>query len=159
MLQRRPAMPTMKDGADTRRAVSCPAVHSARHAPVVPVLPASRLPRPGRLRLRGAGALLSLSLSAVLGSLLARQSEQDARAALRTVVHNAAYLLAEGLHHRLREVQVLAAPPTLWRDGIAATGVSEALMRSQAIEPHSAWIGVADTRGTVRAATGQLLVG
>ena len=105
------------------------------------------------------GALLSLSLSAALGALLARKSEHDASAALRTVVHNASHLLAEGLHHRLREVQVLAASPTLWRDGIAAPGVDETLMRSQAIQPHSVWIGVADPRGIVRAATGQLLIG
>ncbi|WP_425261088.1 sensor domain-containing diguanylate cyclase [Rubrivivax sp. RP6-9] len=105
------------------------------------------------------GALLSLSLSAVLGALLARKSERDASAALHTVVHNASQLLAEGLHLRLREVQVLAASPTLWQEGIAAPRVGQALLRSQATHPHSAWIGVADPRGVVRVATGQMLVG
>ncbi len=105
------------------------------------------------------GALLSLSLSLVLGALLARKSERDASASLQTVVYNASQLLAEGLHQRLREVQVLAASPTLWSEGLDAARVGQALLRSQAIQPHSAWIGVADPHGVVRAATGKLLVG
>ncbi len=105
------------------------------------------------------GALLSLSLSAALGTLLSRKSERDARAALHTVVRNASQMLADGLHQRLREVQVLAASPTLWEDGIAAKRVEQALMRSQAIQPHSAWIGVADPQGVVRVATRGQLVG
>lgn len=105
------------------------------------------------------GAVLAVSLSAGLGSLLAQKSRRDASASLHTVAQNAARLLADGLALRLREVQVLAASPTLWSEGLDSTRVAQALYRSQTINPYSAWIGVADRDGVVRTATGNLLVG
>lgn len=91
--------------------------------------------------------------------MLAQKSRRDANASLHTVAQNAARLLADGLALRLREVQILAESPTLWSEGLASANVAQVLSRSQALNPYSAWIGVADSRGVVRIATGQLLVG
>ncbi len=105
------------------------------------------------------GSLLAVSLALALGSLLAQKSRREAGVALHSVADNAARLLADGLHLRLREVQVLAASPTLWTDGIASPRVAQTLYRSQALNPHSVWIGVADPAGVVRSATRHMLLG
>ena len=104
------------------------------------------------------GAVLAVSLSAGLGTMLAQKSRRDASASLHTVAQNAGRLLADGLALRLREVQILAESPTLWSEGLDSARVAQVLSRSQAINPYSAWIGVADSQGVVRTATGQLLV-
>lgn len=105
------------------------------------------------------GAVLAISLSTGLGTMLAQKSRRDAGATLHTISENAARLLADGLDLRLREVQILAESPTLWSDGIDSTRVSQVLYRSQALNPYSAWIGIADPQGVVRVATGKMLVG
>ncbi len=124
---------------------------------------ALRLPRSFRAQLACCfallGALLAVSLSAALGSMLAQKSRRDAGSNLHSVAHNAAQLLGDGLNLRLREVQALASSATMWSEGLAAARVDDNLQRSQAVHPYSAWIGVADAQGIVRTATGQLLVG
>ena len=121
------------------------------------------LPRSLRSQLALGFALLVLALavllSLALGRALAQKSRHEAGAALHTVAHNASRLLADGLDQRLREVKVLAESPTLWSEGIGALRVEQALHRSQAIQPFSAWLGVADVDGVVRNASGRLLVG
>lgn len=105
------------------------------------------------------GAVLAVSLSAGLGTMLAQKSRREATASLHTVAQNAARLLADGLALRLREVQILAESPTLWSEGLDSARVAQVFYRSQAINPYSAWIGVADRDGVVRTATGNMLVG
>lgn len=105
------------------------------------------------------GSVLAVCLALLLGQTVARESRRDADAMLRTVSRNAAHLLSEGLATRLREVRALAESPTLWSDGLAAERVSQAFARSQAVQPYSAWIGVAGPDGQVLVATGRLLVG
>ena len=105
------------------------------------------------------GAVLAVSLSVGLGLVMAQSDREDARTALQATAGHAARLLAEGLTLRSREAQILAESPTLWLDGLASERVAQVLYRSQALNPFSAWIGVVDARGTVRNATGGLLVG
>lgn len=105
------------------------------------------------------GSLLAVSLAVGLGLVLARGERRAASAALHVTAGHAARLLGEGLSLRSREVQILAESPTLWEDGLDSPRVAQALYRSQALNPFSAWIGVADANGTVRNATGNLLVG
>ncbi len=102
---------------------------------------------------------LTLLLTLVFGSFLRQHSLQRSASELESVAGNAAALLAEGLLERSREVEVLAGSEILWREGLDSRTVTELLARSQAIHPHSLWIGVAGTGGLVRAATGNLLVG
>ena len=105
------------------------------------------------------GAALAILLSAALGSALAQRSRHEAGTVLHTVAFNAARLLSDGLDLRLREVKVLAASPTLWSEGLGSQRVAQSLYRSQAINPFSAWLGVADVDGVVRSASGGMLVG
>lgn len=105
------------------------------------------------------GLLATLATSTALGLLLADKSRAESDLALNEVAHNAGRLLADGLFLRMREVQVLAASPTLWTDGLDSPRVRQVLLRSQELNAHAAWIGVARSDGTVAAATGQMLEG
>lgn len=102
---------------------------------------------------------LSVLLSVAFGELLKLRIQRDAGVSLQLVATNAGRLLADGLRTRQREVEVLAASEVIWTQGLDTPEVQHVLQRSQAMHPHSAWIGVADAQGIVQAATGGLLVG
>ena len=101
---------------------------------------------------------LAVLLSLGFGELLKYRIERDAGSSLQVVAHNAGRLLSNGLHERSREAEVLAASEVIWTKGLDSAEAHHMLARSQATQPHSVWIGVADTQGVVRAATGGLLV-
>ena len=102
---------------------------------------------------------LAVLLSLGFGELLKYRIERDAGSSLQVIAHNAGRLLSNGLHERSREVEVLAASEVIWSKGLDSAEAHHMLARSQATQPHSVWIGVADAQGVVRAATGSLLVG
>lgn len=102
---------------------------------------------------------LSVLLSLAFGELLKRRIEQDAGTALKVIADNASKLLAKGLQERSREAEVLAAAQVVWSKGLDSAEAHHMLARSQAMQPHNAWMGVADVQGVVRAATGGLLEG
>ena len=102
---------------------------------------------------------LAVLLSLGFGELLKLRIERDAGTALQVIAENAGKLLANGLQERSREAEVLAAAEAVWTKGLDSAEAHHMLARSQATHPHSAWIGVADAQGVVRAATGGLLVG
>lgn len=110
----------------------------------------------------GFGAIatvLVVTLSLALGSMFAQKSEADESAVLRAIARNAAKALSDGLASRTREIELLAASPTLWQDGLDADSVVQTIARTQALTPYSAWIGVVSTDGVVRMSTGKLLLG
>ncbi|MDZ7865610.1 sensor domain-containing diguanylate cyclase [Acidovorax sp.] len=102
---------------------------------------------------------LAVLLSLGFGELLKLRVQRDASHALHTVADNASRQLANGLLERSRAVQVLADAPGIWERGLDSPEVRQLLARTQAIDPHSLWIGVADAQGVVRAATKRLLEG
>eukprot|EP01035_Chromulina_nebulosa_P027413 gene27413-36056_t len=91
--------------------------------------------------------------------MFARKSEADESAVLRTIARNASKALADGLTSRTREIELLAASTTLWKDGLGAERVIQTISRTQALTPYSAWIGVVSPDGVVQASTGKLLLG
>lgn len=103
--------------------------------------------------------LLAAGLSWRIDAGMSARLVADEALVLESLARNAGRQLASGFSLRLREVQVMAASPTLWSDGLGANRVREVFKRSQAVHPHSAWIGVTDARGVVMAATGGLLEG
>ena len=107
----------------------------------------------------GLAAAVSIVLSITLGTMLADKGERDERTALRLVARNAAKALADGLASRTEEVRAMAGSKTLWQAGLDADRVVQTIARAQAMTPYSAWIGVAEPGGIVRAGTGNLLVG
>lgn len=102
---------------------------------------------------------LGLLLSAVMGEMLKQRIQKDASASLHMVARNASKLLAGGMQERAHEVSVLAQAQALWAQGLDAPQVLQAMARSQAMQPHSLWIGATDLQGVVRASTGDLLRG
>ena len=101
---------------------------------------------------------LAVLLSLGFGELIKLRNERSAGASLQRIAENASTLLANGLLERSREAEVLASAETVWAKGLDSPEAREMLARSQAAQPHSVWIGVADAGGTVRSATGGLLV-
>ncbi|APW38607.1 GGDEF domain-containing protein [Rhodoferax koreense] len=99
------------------------------------------------------------ALSYVWISMLTPRIEQAAADGLQAVAHNAARTLSEGLFERSREMELLANAEPMWVNGLEDDGVRQILALSQSATPSSRWIGVADLRGVVRSATGNLLVG
>ena len=101
---------------------------------------------------------LAVLLSLGFGELIKLRNERDAGAALQRVADNAGKLLANGLLERSREAEVLATAEVVWVKGLDAPEAHHMLSRSQAAQPNSVWIGVADAEGIVRTATGGMLV-
>lgn len=99
------------------------------------------------------------ALTFALGKMLTSQIQRDKGGSLNVVANNASKMLADGLFDRSREVQVLTESAAVWTKGLDSPEVAQNLARSQAMRPHSLWIGVADTEGVVRSATGGLLLG
>ena len=103
--------------------------------------------------------VLGLLLSTLLSGMLREHLQKQAGASLELAARNAAKMLASGLQDRSREVQVLSQSTPLWAHGLQSPQVHQVMARSQAVNPNSLWIGVADLDGVVRAATGDMLVG
>ena len=107
----------------------------------------------------GLAAVLVVTLSLALGSIFAQKSEADESAVLRAVAQNAAKALSGGLTSRTREIELLAATPWVWQEGLSGERVAQSIARTQALTPYSAWIGVVSPEGVVQTSTGKLLIG
>ncbi|HSV70488.1 MAG TPA: diguanylate cyclase [Methylibium sp.] len=102
---------------------------------------------------------VTAALAAQLGRMMSAQLQRDRGEALQVLAQSIGALLAEGLHERLREVELLAHSREVQRLGLDPAAWADELTRLQRSRPHYAWIGVTDAAGTVLAATGNLLVG
>ncbi len=108
------------------------------------------------------GSLLvgvTVLMSLAFGELLRWRMEREVSASLHAMASNAARQLSDGLFSRAHTVEVLAASPELWIQGLESPGVGALLNRARSLTPTNLWIGVADAEGTVRSATDQVLVG
>ena len=103
--------------------------------------------------------LVAATLSAALGSLVTRLVAQEQAHALGFIAASTGTLLAEGLHERQREVELLAASGDLAEAPLDAAAAGPVLERLQRGRPQYAWIGLTDPAGVVRVATGGLLSG
>jgi two-component system, sensor histidine kinase and response regulator len=124
---------------------------------------APRLPTRFRSQLAllicGLALMVGLPVSIYIQQVYAVQLEQDRGEALRHLAVSAATVLAENLHERQREILLLAESPLLRASPLDDPEISRALERVQTSYKPYSWIGMADTAGQVRAATGRLLVG
>ncbi len=103
--------------------------------------------------------VLTAGVAVALGELLRLNAQRNAGATLQSAAHNVAKTLADGLHERSREAEMLAGARNLWGQGLDSALVQDLLANSQAVRSHHSWLGVVDHTGVVRAATGHLLVG
>ena len=102
---------------------------------------------------------LAGALSYVLGGMLGEQALHERGNALGARAHNTALMLAEGLHERMREVELLAASEETARISRRGDTWSTELDVLQRNRKHYAWFGVTDADGIVVGATGGMLVG
>lgn len=104
-------------------------------------------------------ALVTL-LSLIVGQISTAQVEADARKSLAMVATEMAGRLQREIAERYREIVLLAATnETLRTPNTSIIGQSALLKKVQEIHPDYAWIGVANTSGTVLLATDDRLVG
>lgn len=107
--------------------------------------------------------LLALAVVAALafrlGSSMSTQLREDQGAQLETLARSTGVMFAEGLHERMREVELLAGSPEARRLGADGAAWQDEIERLQRDRPEYAWIAVTDADGMVQAASGGLLVG
>lgn len=104
-------------------------------------------------------AVLVVALTAAFTSMMRSQIERDKGAALASLGRSITTALGKNLRDRMQQVEMLAQANEVWSDGLASPTVASALDRMKAMRPFPSWVGVADSTGTVVAATGGLLVG
>ncbi|WP_119157490.1 sensor domain-containing diguanylate cyclase [Caldimonas tepidiphila] len=104
-------------------------------------------------------AAIVAALAIALSDMIGRSAARDQGEALQTLARSIAAMMSEGLHERMREVELLAASPEVRRVGTEPRAWRPVLERMQRTRSHFAWIGVSDAQGRVRAATGGLLEG
>jgi diguanylate cyclase (GGDEF)-like protein len=89
----------------------------------------------------------------------ARQLVEDRSQTLQDLANATARTLAENLRERHREITLLAQASLFRNADFANAELRDSVERLQASYPYYSWIGFADTKGTVRASTQNLLLG
>lgn len=102
---------------------------------------------------------LALLLSLVIGSIAAERIANDQGDALHSMARSVGDVLAEGLHDRLLDIELIAASPEAQRFATETAPLHDTLERLRRARPSLAWIGAVDAGGVVATATGDLLVG
>ncbi|MDG0853331.1 diguanylate cyclase domain-containing protein [Roseateles puraquae] len=103
--------------------------------------------------------VLALSLTSLLTSMMQGQIERDKGAALASLGRSIATALGKNFRDRVQQVEQLVESPEVWEDGLSSPKVTQALSRVKRSRPFPSWVGVADARGIVVAATDNVLVG
>lgn len=99
------------------------------------------------------------ALAYPLGTLISRQQLSERGDALQGIANGVALMFAEGLHERLREVELLSQSSEARRIGLDPAAWRHEIERLRKGRPHYAWIGITDAAGTVVAANDDILVG
>jgi diguanylate cyclase len=104
-------------------------------------------------------AVVLAMLSLVVGQRVAAVEERGQGEVLHSLARAVANSFSMGLYERLHEIELLAATLDARRMAQSTSASQPLLVQSQAGATRYAWIGVADTQGTVRAASNDVLVG
>jgi diguanylate cyclase (GGDEF)-like protein len=103
--------------------------------------------------------LLAIPTYVYVDRVYSRQLVEDRSQALQALANATARTLAENLRERHREIDLLAQTGLFRNADFANAELRESVERLQASYPYYSWIGFADTQGTVRASTHNLLLG
>lgn len=107
----------------------------------------------------GITVLAGLPTYLYVDHIYAKQLIEDRGDSLHSLAKASASVLSTNLHERQREIYLMAKS-TLFRSADLNDSELQAVLdRAQASFPHYSWLGMADTDGMVRAATGGILVG
>ena len=109
----------------------------------------------------GLSLLVALPLYFYIEQVYARQMLTDRGEALQGLATAVSTALAENLHERQREIELLATTPIYQIDALNLDNQKLAgmLNRLKDSYQHYSWIGFADTQGKVQASSGDLLLG
>lgn len=107
----------------------------------------------------GLGLLVGLPVYLYINHVYLNQLLDERGHGLRDLAASVAAVMSENLNERRREIELLARTPLYRRAHLDSPDFRPSLERLQGSYPSYSWIGIADTAGTVRAATGGLLVG
>jgi diguanylate cyclase len=102
--------------------------------------------------------VLVLAMSVMIDKLLTEHVAEDQGEALQALAQSTGAMLGDGLHERLREIDLLSRSPDL-ANSIDKARIDAVLDRVQRTRPQYSWIGLASPSGTVLSATGQMLIG
>ena len=106
----------------------------------------------------GLSLLVALPLYFYIEQVYARQMLTDRGEALQGLATAVSTALAENLHERQREIELLATTPIYQIDALNLDNQKLAgmLNRLKDSYQHYSWIGFADTQGKVQASSGDL---
>ncbi len=109
----------------------------------------------------GLSLLVGLPLYFYIEHVYTRQMLTDRGTALQGLATAVSTALAENLHERQREIELLATTPIYQIDALNLDNQKLAGMLNRLKDSylHYSWIGFADTQGKVQAASGDLLLG
>lgn len=123
----------------------------------------SCLPDSARSRLALLFVVLAISVAlpgvVYIDHVYSQRRLLERQASLRDLAQAAAVVLSENLRERQQEVDYLAATAEFRNGPMGSRAVRASLEGLQKSRSYYTWIGFADARGQVRAATGDLLVG
>lgn len=104
-------------------------------------------------------ATLVVTILLTTNVLISRKVATDQGEALQALAQSTSAMLSEGLHERMREIELLASSPDV-RDHIAdAARITGILNRVQQSHPQYSWLGFATSDGVVRMSAQDILVG
>lgn len=103
--------------------------------------------------------LVSLPLYLYSSSVHRQQLLVDRQENLQSLAMATAAVLAENLVERRREIELLAQTTAFRNEPFSSPNISAGLERLKRSYQHYSWIGLTDTTGRIRAATGGQLVG
>ena len=103
--------------------------------------------------------VLVLLMSMMIDRLITKHVAQDQGEALQALAHSTGAMLGDGLHERLREIDLLSRSPDVANNSAGKLSIDAVLDRVQRTRPQYSWIGLASPGGTVLSATGQMLLG
>jgi diguanylate cyclase len=102
---------------------------------------------------------LVLLMSMMIDRLITTHVMEDQGDALQALAHSTSAMLGDGLHERLREIDLLSRSPDVANNSEGKISIDTVLERVQRARPQYSWIGLASPAGTVLSATGQMLIG
>ena len=111
------------------------------------------------LSLGGLALIVSLGLIIYVDSTATAQLAQASRNRIASVSQAIAHTLSTSISERKRTIVLLSQMPTLTPENFESDPIEHQLDRLQKLHPEYAWIGIADTKGTVRNAADALLEG
>lgn len=111
------------------------------------------------LLLGAVAATLVVAILLITNTLISRKVASDQGEALKALAQSTSAMLGEGLHERMREIELLASSPDALDHIDDAPRITRILDRIQQSHPQYSWLGFATPDGVVRMSAKGVLAG